>query len=202
MAVETKNRAIVELLMNSRASLDVENERRQTPVTLAAYMGYHDICRLFIVRMTLMRAMGESVKEKNLMVAETCASLTNYEILCREEIERTKEVIRFDDNSENSFTWFDLFSFANKLNLLVLLANNATVIGYLRSDEFVKEFPIYGNLLRRYFEGGAYSKKCLDKALAFFSLLARNGAPQLPYTCVYQIYCYLSAADVVNLTCV
>ncbi|XP_055838336.1 ankyrin-1-like [Episyrphus balteatus] len=113
--------------------------------------------------------------------------LDSHEEKCTIEIVQLK----LQNVSSKKLNFYDILT--KSTHAMVRWARHEDVMGILKSDDYINQFPIYGSMIKRKFKEAIHRRQLLETAYGVF-----NCYFGIPYECADQILCSLSNADLRN----
>lgn len=141
-AVETSSLEFIQLLLDHHADINGANSE-MTPLMKAMRLGRTDVCCLLIKHMVFWKATRGYVIDENWKAVKASRELVRYRVQCEDEMKVLKKK-RF-----NEFVrYLDVMRYRDDdITLAFLAAREENVVRIVRSDEFVREFPIFGSMM-------------------------------------------------------
>lgn len=187
----------VETLLKFGGDINQENKNGETALIIAVSKSLDQVAKVLIKHFVKIKLCGEFVNERNLSALNVNQELHKYYAECEQELKSLMEK-KFVDSSLSYYSVCEI----KDVNKLGAMANNENIVKVLKSVEFVHEFPIYGSIIVEHFESGILRKKYFERVVQLFKHVAcrtSNRLPMLQYTCIYQIFAYLTEQDCENL---
>lgn len=200
-----KNLDVVKCLLDIGADINVE-KNGMTAMTLALEVNhregpYHDeVCRVLIRHIAYLKSRNLFVSNLNLDAARESRQnkkFTGYYDECAREL----RLLRNEQFDDSSLFYWDMLNIKN-CGKLSTLASNENIVGVLKSDDFSRKFPIYGQLIVKQIDRGIERNNDFNFVKRFVNYLSNrqsNRLPKLPFTFVCDLFAYLSEKDIVTL---
>lgn len=154
--------------------------------------------KLIVKHMVIMKSQGLFLSERNLNFVQKNKDLCEFKKQCEKEI-RVLESENFDDSN---LSCFHVLKNTANIYRMAELARNQNFIKVVKSNDFVKKFPIYGELIIQQLDKGILKNEDFELLKRFFNYLSTregNRLPIMPLTCVSKVFNYLIKYDVVKL---
>lgn len=196
VAVSRGYDVVVKLLINNGADVNIE-DISGTCLIAEAVAKEPQIAKYLVMHAILMKSDNLYVSEKNLVASEGNGELKAFQASCEREIECMKAE-KFNDCT---LSCHDILK-TKSLSHLAALTRNECIVQFLETCDVRTKYPIYGHIISENFSMGLEHRILQDKVNTFFHYLSvrkDDKLPKLPFTCVHQIFIYLSVEDVRNL---
>ena len=187
------HRDTLKYILEANADINVMNQEGDTPLSSA--LKIYNINRLAFQRKNLMEPLIEHLVKVKAVKCKVCNenfefmkddTLHEFYITCKSEIYKIEQKICISSN----VSFLDFLT--KDVNKLAAFLRNRDIIEALNSYSFIKEFPIYGNLLARRF---TKAKSRLPLLMATTKIFKFQLKLNLPDIMLDKIYEYLREKD-------
>ncbi|XP_057325711.1 putative ankyrin repeat protein RF_0381 [Microplitis mediator] len=132
------------------------------------------------------------VSEKNLSLVILDDRMMRFQTMCENEIENMKT----EKVGSSNVSFYDILT--KSTNQLSMFVRNESIFETLSSNNYKRDFLIYGNIISHCFSKGLERFKLVEQGSQCFHTIFDN-FDKLPYNCTKKIYDFLGDSDFINL---
>lgn len=187
---------IVEFLLKYQTDINAIGVNGCSPLDLA--LRYFHIynepvdfknAKLLTETIAVRETNGEVVNEDDLKLVKSASLRDHYEKFKKEILEmKSKKII-----NDSFVSFYDFLS--KDVTKLAKIANNSSVMLCLKSQDYFRDFPVYGNLLERRIGLGELRQMIVQVSELVFKSIPLQKVKKLPKCIVQDILNYLTNGD-------